>query len=200
MRHGGGHDPAGTERDGIRVTSLVRTVVDVAHSCEFPRAVGMIDAALAGSETHGREPVIRAELDASMNASRRPGAVRARRAIAFADGRSESLGESLSRVQFEALGLPRPLLQQRFVDEQGTIIPDFYFPEFDLAGEFDGAVKYGDGRRFGTTLSAREVLIAEKRREDRLRRLVSRVARWGWAEATDRRALAAILRAHGIRV
>jgi hypothetical protein len=119
--------------------------------------------------------------------------------VEFADGLSGSPGESLSRVQMQAIGVDPPQLQVPFHDADGHIGDvDYYWPELGIAGEFDGDSKYGDARRYATHLTAQEVLLAEKRREDRLRRVVRGVVRWGWATARDRRALATLLAAQGI--
>jgi hypothetical protein len=98
-----------------------------------------------------------------------------------------------------ALRLPAPRLQATFRDSEGRMDVDFYWEELGLVGEFDGLSKYGDARRFDAGLTAAEVVVAEKHREDRLRRIVGGVVRWGWSVALDRRALAERLAAHGLR-
>jgi hypothetical protein len=98
-----------------------------------------------------------------------------------------------------ALGLPAPELQVDFYDERGFIgTVDFYWPELELIGEFDGEVKYGAQRRYQRSLSPTQVLIAEKEREDRLRRVSKNFARWGWKVALDRPRLANLLRPFGL--
>jgi hypothetical protein len=111
---------------------------------------------------------------------------------------SESPGESISRVQFHLLGFPPPELQVPFYDEQGLIgYADFYWPELDLVGEFDGDVKYlGETYRRGRL--PEEVVKAEKDREDRMRRVVRAFDRWDWEVALDQRRLALRLRPHGL--
>ncbi|MDO7881214.1 hypothetical protein Q5716_03130 [Protaetiibacter sp. WY-16] len=173
----------------------------MARSTSFVRAVGMADAALRGrvGDEIGWEPIDPSALQLHLaRASGRTGAVRAGRVLDFADARAESLGESLCRVQFHALGLPAPELQRVFADRRGQIIPDFYFERWDLAVEFDGVGKYLRGRAFHPELSEAELVLREKRRENRLRRLVSDVMRVEWAEALDRRRLSALLREHRV--
>lgn len=188
-----GVDPNGKAIDGVPVTSLPRTLAELACGRSLARSVVALDAGLA---TVGRG-AIRDELDAL---GRIPGFARARTAIEFADPRAASPGESLCRVQFGLLGVPPPRLQVEFKDATGTIgAVDFYWPEFDLVAEFDGDVKYGENRQFQRNLTPQQVLVAEKRREDRLRRVVRSVARIDWATARDRRALAALLAFHGLR-
>ena len=91
--------------DGIRTTSLGRTVVDLACALPMDRAAAAGDAALR----LGADP---AELTELLDeGGGRRGIAQARRAVAFLDGRSESAGESVSRVQFHRYGIPKPDLQ-----------------------------------------------------------------------------------------
>lgn len=169
-----------TEKDGITLTSLPRTVAELATSLPFADAVVAVDWALANgvSREHLTELV-----------GRLGGAGRARglSAIAFADKRSGSPGESISRALIHVLGFPPPALQVPFRDAGGLIgVVDFYWSDFALIGEFDGRVKYADpallaGRAPGA------VLMEEKRREDRLRALGPRVTRWVWDDLTRER-------------
>ena len=97
------------------------------------------------------------------------------------DGRSESVGESRSRVLIHRLGFPAPDLQRVIVDEQGRRIGrvDFLFENESTIGEFDGLGKYRrEDQRKGE--SAEEVVIREKLREDELRSTGKAVARWTW--------------------
>lgn len=78
--------------------------------------------------------------------------------------------ETHSRLRLVRCGLPEPRLQVPFYDEQGLIgIVDMYFEELGVIGEADGMLKYRTG----------DDLVAEKRREDRLRRRKP-VVRWDW--------------------
>ena len=193
-RHAIGLDPAAVELDGLVMTSLARTVIDMASSTSFVRAVAMADHALR---------IAPEELDlhnalAAREAVR--GAVRATSVIDFASPLSESPGESFARVQFLALGYPAPELQVEFFDDQGFAGEvDFYFPELDLIVEFDGQSKYGPHRHYQQELTLEQILLKEKDREDRLRRLVRSFARINWALTADRRALANHLRPHGLQ-
>lgn len=127
-----------------------------------------------------------------------PGSARARKVIEFADGTSDSLLESISRTQMMLLGLPAPQLQVPFYDAEGFIgYADFYWPELDLIGESDGDLKY-DGKDSPSGESAETVVKKEKRREDRMRRVVSGFVRWDWAVARDRQRLAERLRPYGL--
>ena len=104
----------------------------------------------------------------------------AMRALRFADARSESAGESLSRVRIHTLGLPAPDLQRTLYDDRGHFIArvDFWWEEFRLAGEFDGMVKYGANLPRGQTPAM--VIAQEKQREQQIMATRKFVVRWGW--------------------
>ncbi|HEV7957475.1 MAG: hypothetical protein JWL94_2002 [Microbacteriaceae bacterium] len=78
------------------------------------------------------------------------------------------------------------------------MIVDFWWPEFNLAGEFDGKGKYlRDEMLAGRTTA--EVLLAEKDRENRIRALGPTMVRWDWDIARSLPLLDARLRAAGLR-
>ena len=90
--------------DGLPVTSLERTVLDIGRAHPFMQAVVVADAAARQMD------VSRAwELLGEMR--RWPGGPAARRVLEFADARSGSVGESRSRVLMAGAGLPTPELQ-----------------------------------------------------------------------------------------
>lgn len=177
-------------RDGLLVTTLARTVVDIARTEPLSAAVAMADHALPGNQHKLRDEPDRplTTHDALRNewarCSRR-GARMAELALRLADGRSGSAGESLSRTAMYLLGMPRPELQTRFADERGHIgSVDFYWPEQRLIGEFDGLGKYRRAELL-QGLSPADAVIAEKQREDRLRAPGRGVSRWGWETASS---------------
>lgn len=162
--------------DEIPVTTLARTVVDLARTVPFDQGVAIGDRALA----LGLAP---AELATALErAARWPGAGKARRVADFVDARSESVGEFFSRVRCHELGLPAPVLQHDVFDDDGLHVgrADFAWPESRTLGEFDGRVKYHRLRRIGETIE--EAVVREKLREDRLRDLGWQVVRWVWEE------------------
>jgi len=165
-----------TEIEGLPVTSLARTVVDLGRSLPFDAAVVTGDPALHA----GLDPGL---LEASLAlAAFRPGVAAARRAVRFLDGLSESPGESLSRVGMARDGIPKPKLQLRVPVEPGRLVArcDFGWPKYKTVGEFDGKVKYEKLLRPGETM--RDVVWREKKREDALRDLGWQVVRWLWAD------------------
>jgi hypothetical protein len=169
---------------GLPVTSLARTVADLARMLPFEQAVVLADAA-----TFHKRPdrIEKADLLAVLDQSpRRPGTRAARRAIEFSNGLSESVGESRSRVAIAAAGLPPPVLQwEVHAAATGRFIGrvDMGWPELQTVGEFDGLVKYGRTLRPGQDIA--EVLVAEKLREDALRDEDLGVVRWIWTDLTD---------------
>lgn len=177
------------EIDGIPVTAAARTIVDLARSVPFEQAVALADAALY------RKLTTPAELAAAVTrAARRPGNAAARRVVAFADGRSESVGESRSRVAFRRLGLPPPELQVEVRGASGRQLGrvDFWWAEYRTVGEFDGKVKYGRLLRPGQQPG--DVVFEEKVREDDIRDTDRNVARWIWRELPGFESVAARLR------
>lgn len=171
------HDEELTVVDGILVTDVTRTVVDVARAESFESAVVTADAALASRRTS------RAQLEECLAAMGLvPGTRRAARVIRFADGLSESVGESRSRVLMRRLGLPAPDLQVRVLRRDRSVIGrcDFGWEGQRTLGEFDGRIKYG--RLLRPDQDAGDAVFGEKRREDEMRDLGWEMARWTWVD------------------
>jgi Transcriptional regulator, AbiEi antitoxin len=159
---------------GVEVTSVARTIVDLGRSLSTAAAVVALDAALH------RHLAPRDELNAVLlRCWNWPGIRRAMRVIALADARSESPLESVSRLVIGWLGLPTPMLQPSIYGSDGTFIgrADFYWDEFGVVGEADGAGKYA--------LSATS-LLAEKQRQECFEDVGVVVVRWGWSAPTRR--------------
>ncbi|GAA2052407.1 hypothetical protein [Williamsia deligens] len=151
--------------DGILTTTLARTAMDVARNGAFADALVVLDGALRAGATHEEIAVL------TDRGRRRRGIALARQALTWADGRSESAGESLSRALMIRAGFLMPELQVEYREEDGEV---FARVDFDwggrVVGEFDGLVKYDDATD----------VVAEKRREDKLRALGIIVVRWTW--------------------
>ncbi|MEO7720485.1 MAG: hypothetical protein ABIS08_01060 [Pseudolysinimonas sp.] len=183
--------------DGLLVTGLACTVVDLARSRGFTRAVVVGDASLNGATR--AELAAPAALDADrlleeLERSRTGYASsRARDVLEFLDARSGSPGESVSRVSMWRAGLPAPVLQQSF----SPWFVDSWWPDYGVIGEFDGESKYRDPQLRGRRSPA-QVVIDEKTREDELRRRSRGFARWGWDLARSPAALAGRLRRGGL--
>jgi hypothetical protein len=162
--------------DGVAVTSLARTVLDLARTRPMEQAVAAGDVAL-------RSGLPRRDLQLCLlRMERWPGVRRARQTVAFLDPRSESVGESVSRVRLHADGLPAPDLQQDILGPDERVIGrvDFLWKQQRTVGEFDGKKKYNELLEPGQ--SAEDVVYGEKLREDRLRDAGFQVARWSWQD------------------
>ena len=167
-----------TDVDGMRVTSVARTVLDIARTARFDCAVVIGDSALHRRLTSS------AEIQECFTRLRRcPGARAARQVVEFLDGRSESVGESLSRVLLRRAGFDTSEIQAQIFTGAGECVArvDFLFPKLGVIGEFDGLAKYKKEDLRGD-LTAEEVVVLEKKREDRLRALGWIVVRWTWEE------------------
>ncbi len=98
-------------------------------------------------------------------------------ALALADERVESAAESRARWAFHVLGFRQPTPQVVVSDETGRFVArvDFCYEDLKLVIEVDGMGKY----------TTSEDLIAEKRREDRLRELGYAIVRLTWEDLAD---------------
>lgn len=173
--------------DGFEVTSLPSTTLDLARILPRRDAVAVVDRAL-------RYGVDRESLLALLASEPgRRGNPAAAAAIRFGDARSESAGESHSRVQMAAAGLPAPKLQFMVRDAHGTMRCDFAWPELGVVGEFDGRIKYGRLLKPGD--SVEEVLLRERQREVRLVRCGWEVIRLCWSDLATLAQVARIVRA-----
>jgi hypothetical protein len=163
--------------DGVPVTGPVRTALDVARSLSHEAAVVMLDAALHGGLLSAAG--LRDRLPDLLGV---PGSRAAARAIAAADGRSESVGESRSRIALHRLGLPPSDLQLEVRTVGGRLIArtDFAWTGPRLVGEFDGRIKYGRLLRPGQDPG--DAVFEEKRREDAIRDEGWGVVRWTWSD------------------
>lgn len=163
--------------DPLRLTSVARTLLDVARTESTENAVAMTDSAL-----HHKRVTIEQLAAAAQSATRRPGMRRARRALRLVDGRSESVGESETRLAMRAIGLPTPEMQVEVYSARDRFLGrcDFGYLEHAVLIEFDGKTKYCRDRRPGE--SASDVVLREKAREDSLRAAGFIVVRVAWAD------------------
>lgn len=170
------------ELGGHAVTSLARTVADLACALPLRDAVAVGDAALR----KGADPT---DLAAALGRiGPRHGIASARRALELFDGRSESYGESVSRVLLIENGRVPEELQLDVLNPAGGFVGrvDFAWSTLGVIGEFDGRMKYG--RKLKPGQDPADALWREKLREDLLRDLGWQVVRWVWAELDDPRA------------
>ncbi|MDU7428527.1 hypothetical protein [Actinomyces urogenitalis] len=182
------------EIDGIRVTSVAQTLIDLGRRRPFASNLTSLDAALRrGNVT--KEQLL-SLVDAHPHTS---GNTRLRRWIEVADPHSESPGESLSRAVMIEHHLPLPRLQDEIWDPRGRLVGrvDFIWPDLGVIGEFDGNVKYG---REMAGRPIEEVIQDERRREIAVERASGmRVVRWLWRDAWQGEPLLQILADVGVR-
>lgn len=167
--------------DGLLVTTLTRTIIDIARTEELWDAVAAADHVLH-QKTCTRADLV-AELDKVPAGAR--GRARAALVVDFADPGAMSAGESLSRVQMFRLNIPRPQLQVPIEDDDGLVgVGDFWWERERVVGEFDGLKKYrvSDGMN---PEESTQVLWREKKREDRIRATDRKMARWVWPKLRD---------------
>ncbi len=190
--------------DQLRTTTLARTVVDVARTSSFGTAVTVTDAALRRS-AHPIDEVPATQLTRDDLLSEligiplHQGVAKARRVIEFADARADLPGESMSRASIHRAGITAPQLQITLRGVSGRMwIVDFWWPEFNVIGEFDGKWKYTDPA-FMKGRTPSQVVLDEKAREDDLRAADHGFIRWDWAVAISPSSIRARLSAVGVR-
>ena len=195
--------------DGVRVTSLDRTVYDVIRMVSLEAAICVFDAALRqcawddSTRTYDVEAAegFRGKVVRRIRANTGARGIKQARLVAeLADGRAQLPGESISRLWMWQLGLPEPELQYRVDFPDGTFaLLDFAWPALGRWAEFDGDVKYTDATFMGGR-SAEEVLYRQHEREQKVRRVTSWTpGRWGFDRMPDIDTFAAHLRAIGLR-
>jgi hypothetical protein len=152
---------------GLSATGVPRTVADIARTLPFRDAVVVGDAAL-------RRGVPRSVLAETIDECAGWADVgKARQAIGFLDGRSESALESVSRAIMHERDLPPPEIQIT-VEYSETIFYrlDFYWRAQRVIGEADGLSKY----------QTPDVLRAEKVRQEHLEQMDHNIVRWTFGE------------------
>ncbi|MBZ4488708.1 hypothetical protein LQ938_04460 [Microbacterium sp. cx-55] len=180
------------------ITSPAQTALDLAADSSFTSGVVALDQALWGRREGDplvQVPDLRA---AAEHADVGRGVARMRMALEFVTPMSDSVRESQSRVAIHRLGFPAPILQQRFLLGGGRVAyTDFFFEAHAHVGEFDGVGKYVDAALLrGRT--PQQALLAEKDREDALRRRIRGLSRWRTPELQDVRLLYDILSGAGL--
>jgi hypothetical protein len=156
----------------VPVTTVARTLVDLAKFERVEVAVAAADSAL-----HDRQ-CRKADIDDALCSLRsHPHSRRSSLAMALVDGRAESPGETRSRLILSqgprraGLVLPTTDVQINVFDEAGRFVgrADGGYPDSGVLWEYDGMSKYS--RLLKPGQSALDVILAEKRREERLTEL-----------------------------
>lgn len=123
----------------IPVTTIPRTVVDLARTLPFMEGVVAADAALRTREIAPSEfePVLE-------SCARWPGLSRAREVVEFADMNAGSVLESCLRVLLREWGFSAPATQVTIVAGNASFTVDFLYPDQRTIIEADGKSKYKD--------------------------------------------------------
>jgi len=155
---------------GVPLTSVPRTVIDLARALPFAEGVAVADSALHAGLTSKT-----ALAGVIADCPRWRGLQRARDVTAFSDARAESVLESLGRAAFHQSGLPPPDLQVWVGDDDEVVgRVDFLWRRYRTIGEADGALKYETPARARTQLE----------RDARLRAAGYEVVHFTWPEIT----------------
>lgn len=121
---------------GLTVTTPLRTAWDIGRFTHRDIAIGALDALLRLASFPREEMLAGVE-----RFRRQRGVVQLRQLAPLADGRAESLGESVLRLRWLDLpSLPRPEPQVPILDEDGHVIYrlDLGVTELRFAAEYDG--------------------------------------------------------------
>ena len=173
-----------TEVDGVRVTTPLRTLVDLLCRVGRSHGVSLADSALHLGLVAADEV---GEVDRLLGGG--PGGARGRRWLALADGRAESPLETRVRLDCIDGGVQPDELQFPIHDECGVLlgIADMAWRKQRLVAEADGAQPHEEPR----------ALFRDRRRQNDLANAGWKVLRFTWADtqragyivATVRRAL-----------
>ncbi len=122
-------------REGVLVTSPIRTALDLGRVEPPDEAVVCVDAFLR------LRLVTLEEVRTAAGFTTGPGCRGIRLAVARADGRAESPRETRLRLLLHASRLPRPVAQHVVLDVDGRFVArvDFAWPVLRVALEYDGA-------------------------------------------------------------
>lgn len=142
--------------DGLPLTTIARTWVDLAESLSMPDLIAAGDSALRCGST------VAQLTEAVRRASHRRGVVRARAALPLLDRRSESRPESHLRYAIVAAGLPAPQVNVPIYSRDGEWLarPDLSYEDVRLALEYNGS-DHADVARMRRDIT-RELDVAER--------------------------------------
>jgi very-short-patch-repair endonuclease len=169
--------------NGMRLTSLERTIIDCARLLPFELGVIVADSGLA----HGADQDALRRLVAEGRGTR--GIRRVREVLAAADGRAESPAETRFRLLLDEWNLPEAELQLWISTTGGRERVDFGWSSRRLVIEVHGYAKYFD---YGPP---DEKIAAQQAREARLVATGWRVLNIYWPELDDPETLRARVRA-----
>jgi hypothetical protein len=143
------------ERGDVRVTSVLRTLVDLLRDLPASQSVPVVDSALRQRRARFSEV---SEAVAALPPCR--GRARALASLGLVDGRSGSVLESMTRVLLVVAGLAPEAAQLRIEDE-GRLVArvDFAWPSARLVLEADGFAFHSSRRDFCSDRRRRNRLV-----------------------------------------
>jgi hypothetical protein len=177
------------ERDGLPVMAATRLALEVTTVADLVPSLCVVSYLMHEGHTTAEQL---AERYASM--LHWPWTLRTDLVLRLADPRFESVAECRVFHLCFHYGLPMPEPQYE-ITERGRVIAavDFAWPDLGVFLEFDGKVKYEKLLTPGQRAS--DVVFAEKRREDRVRRITGwRCIRLTWADLERPERTAALIR------
>ena len=140
----------------ILTTSLERTVLDCARILTLEQAAVIGDHALRkGARINSMRQLL-------VQCPAKRGSRRALDLLDVLDGRSESVGETRTRLLLRSFGMQSFIPQVQIPTRNGLFRADFADPATKIVIEFDGNGKYTDYK------PTDEVLLAKRRRENAL--------------------------------
>lgn len=148
------------------VTTVIRTVLDCARALPFAEGLAIADSALRVTD------VVRDDLDTAVAKLRGPHTARARRVVAHADGRAESVLESVLRAVLVDAGITEFVPQVEVKDEQFSARIDLAHPGLMIAVEADSFTHHG----------TRTALVSDCRRHSNLTIRGWRLLRFTWED------------------
>ncbi|MGB0100342.1 MAG: hypothetical protein WBP61_08680 [Nocardioides sp.] len=174
------------QRNGVAVVAPARLALETTTAADAEVALGVVNHLL-----HHRFTTLPDLEERYQGMAMWPRTLTTDLVLRLADPRIESLGESRCMHLFFRRGLPAPVPQYEVKDPSGSVVArvDFAWPELGVFVEFDGLVKYEKLLKPGQRAS--DVVVAEKAREDLVRRITGwRCIRLTWAalERPDRTA------------
>jgi very-short-patch-repair endonuclease len=125
------------EAFGVSLTSVSRTVVDIARTSSFVQGVVVADCALRLDKTSHPEL-----MHVARSCRQWPGIEQAKMVIKFGDGNAGSVLESCARVAFAEAGLEPPELQAQVMVDATAYRVDFLWRKYRTIAEADGLAKY----------------------------------------------------------
>lgn len=167
-----------TTVNGVPITTLERTIVDVACHASLP---GALVTATSGFRAGADAALVGQILDERTGGR---GVVQARRVMEVCNPDCAAPGEALVRLAALESGLPKPLVQVPVAIPGGTAWLDVGWPAIKAGLEFDGAVKFSG--LLGDPFAARDRQAA---RAAGIEQAGWRVESIGWDETMEFQAL-----------